>query len=131
MNAAELPIDVSMGFLSRLTPAVRSRGLRVVASVAALLYVVVGLVELIFADGSLGHRVTFAVVLGLFAVLVLVGVRLIDRRPWIGAAMASVGAIAGGLALFWTVAALLLAMAIVTLSVLAARRASEPGPQPA
>ena len=108
-----------------------SRGLRVVAWVAALLFVAVGLLELILADGSLGHRVTFAVVLSLFAVLVLVGVRLIDDRPWIGAAMASVGAIAGGLALFWTIAALLLAIAIVTLSVLAARRASEPGAQPA
>ncbi len=108
-----------------------SRGLRVVAWVAALLYVVVGLLELILADGSLVHRVTFAVVLGLFAVLVLVGVRLIGDRPWIGAAMASVGAIAGGLALFWTIAAVLLAIAIVTLSVLAARRASEPSAQPA
>ena len=108
-----------------------SRGLRVLAWVAALLYVAVGLLELILADGSLGHRVIFAVVLGFFAVLVLVGVRLIPDRPWIGAAMASVGAIAGGLALFWTIAALLLAIAIVTLSVLAARRASEPGAQPA
>jgi intracellular septation protein A len=108
-----------------------SRGLRVVAWVAALLYVVVGLLELILADGSLGHRVTFAVVLGLFAALVLAGVRLIDDRPWIGAAMASVGAIAGGLALFWTLAAVLLAIAIVILSVLVARRASEPSVQPA
>ena len=108
-----------------------SRGLRVVSWVAALLYVVVGLLELVLADGSLGHRVTFAVVLCLFAVLVLVGVRLIDDRPWIGAGMASVGAIAGGLALFWTIAAVLLAIAIVTLSVLAARRASEPTAQPA
>lgn len=103
-----------------------NRGLRVVAWVAALLYVVVGLLELILADGSLAHRVTFAVVLGLFAALVLVGVRLIDDRPWVGAAVASVGAIAGGLALFWTIAAVLLAIAIVTLSMLTARRASQP-----
>jgi intracellular septation protein A len=108
-----------------------SRGLHVAAWVAALLYVVVGLLELILADGTLAHRVTFAVVLGLFAALVLLGVRLIDDRPWIGAAMASAGAIAGGLALFWTIAAVLLAIAIVTLSVLAARRASEPSAQPA
>jgi len=108
-----------------------SRGLRVVAWMAALLYVVVGLLELVLADGSLGHRVMFAVVLGLFAVLVVLGVRLIDDRPWVGAAMASVGAIAGGLALFWTIAAMLLAIAIIVLSVLAARRASEPSAQPA
>jgi hypothetical protein len=108
-----------------------NRGLRVVAWGAALLYVVVGLVELLFADGSLGHRVVFAVVLGLFAVLVVLGVGLIDDRPWVGAAMASVGAIAGGLALFWTIAAVLLAIAIVVLSVLAARRAAVPHAQPA
>jgi hypothetical protein len=108
-----------------------SRGLHVVAWVAALLYVAVGLVELIFADGTLAHRLTFALVLSLFAVLVVVGVWLIDDRAWAGAAMASVGAIAGGLALFWTVAALLLAIAIVVLSVLAARRASELAARPA
>jgi hypothetical protein len=103
-----------------------TRGLRVVAWIAALLFIVVGLGELVLADGSLGHRVTFALVLGLFAALVLVGVRLIDDRPWVGAALASLGAIAGGLALFWTVAALLLAVAIVVLSVLVARRAGMP-----
>jgi hypothetical protein len=108
-----------------------TRGLRVTAWVAALLYIGVGLGELLLADGSLGHRVIFALVLGLFAALVLVGVRLIDDGPWIGAAMASVGAIAGGLALFWTVAALLLAIAIVVLSVLAARRAAALRAQPA
>jgi len=108
-----------------------NRGLRVVAWAAALLYVAVGLIELLFADGTLGHRVIFAAVLALFAALVLVGVRLIDARPWVGAAMASAGAIAGGLALFWTGAALLLAVAIVSLSVLAARRGAVLGTQPA
>src|SRR5262245_10273122 len=107
-----------------------SRGLRVVAWGAALLYIAVGLLELILAGGSVGHRVTFAVVLGLFAVMVVVGVRRIDDRPWVGAAVASAGAIAGGLALFWTVAAVLLAIAIVTLSILSARRAAEPRAQP-
>jgi hypothetical protein len=87
--------------------------------------------ELVLADGSLGHGVMFAVVLGLFAVLVVVGVGWIDYRPWVGAAMASVGAIAGGLALFWTIAAVLLAIAIVVLSILAARRAAVSRAQPA
>ena len=100
------------------------RSLRVVALVAAALYVVVGLGELIFADGSLGHRVLFAVVLAVFAALVVGGVALIAQRPWIGAAVASVGAIAAAFALFWTVAAILLGLAIVVLSVMVARRSA-------
>ena len=100
------------------------RWLRVVALVAAALYVVVGVGELIFADESLGRRILFAVVLLVFAVLVVGGVALIAQRPWIGAAVASVGAIAAGFALFWTVAAIVLGLAIVVLSVMVARRSA-------
>jgi hypothetical protein len=100
------------------------RWLRVVALVAAALYVVVGVGELIFADDALGHRVLFAVVLLVFAVFVVGGVALIAKRPWIGAAITSVGAIAAGFALFWTVAAILLGLAIVVLSVMVARRSA-------
>ena len=100
------------------------RWLRVVALVAAALYVVVGIAELIFAGDSLGHRVLFALVLAGFAALVLVGVALIAQRPWIGAAIASVGAIAAGFALFWTVAAIVLGLAIVVLSLMVARRSA-------
>jgi hypothetical protein len=102
------------------------RGLRVAGWLAALLFVIVGVGELLLADGSLGHRVTFAVVLGGFAALVVVGVGLIDTRPWVGAAMASAGAVAGGFALFWTIAAVLLAIVIVVLSVITARRRGAP-----
>jgi ABC-type tungstate transport system substrate-binding protein len=46
--------------------------------------------------------------------------------------MASVGAIAGGFALFWTIAAILLGIAIVILSVIVALRGSaRPSVQPA
>jgi hypothetical protein len=100
------------------------RWLRIVAWVAAALYIIVGFGELIFADDSLGHRVVFAVVLLAFAGLVVGGVALIGRRPWVGAAAASVGAIAAGFALFWTIAAILFAIAIVVLSVTLARRSA-------
>jgi hypothetical protein len=108
-----------------------NRALRAVACAAALLYVAVGLLELLLADGSLAHRIVFAVVLSLFAALVVVGVGVIDTRPWVGAAIASVGALAGGLTLFWTVAAVLLAIGIVVLSILVARRTAVLGAQPA
>ena len=100
------------------------RWLRVVALVAAALYVVVGVGELIFADESLGRRLVFAMVLFVFAVLVVGGVALIVQRPWIGAAVASIGAILAGFALFWTVAAIVLGLAIVVLSVMVARRSA-------
>jgi hypothetical protein len=110
---------------------VMERSLRVLSWLAVVLYVGVGTLELLFADGPLGHRVLFAAVLTGFAVLVLSGVRLIGSRPWIGVAVASVGAVLGGFALFWTVAAIALAVAIVVLSVLVARRSSGLGAQPA
>jgi hypothetical protein len=107
------------------------RLLRVAAWLGACLFILVGVGELLLADGTLGHRVTFAVVLGVFAALVVLGVGMIETRPWVGAAMASVGAVAGGLALFWTIAAVLLAIVIVILSVMCARRAAAPSIQPA
>ena len=100
------------------------RWLRVVALLAAALYVVVGVGELILADESLGRRLLFAVVLLVFAVLVVGGVALIAQRPWIGVAVASIGAILAGFALFWTVAAIVLGLAIVVLSVMVARRSA-------
>lgn len=106
------------------------RRLRIVARVAAALYIIVGFGELIFAGDSLGHRVVFAVVLLALAGLVVGGVALIARQPWIGAAAAAVGAIAAGFALFWTIAAIPIAIAIVALSVMVARRsaATQTGP---
>jgi len=98
------------------------RALRAVAWLAAALYVAVGVGELVFAGESFGHRAIFTAVMCIFAALVLVGVRLIDARPWVGAALASLGAIGAGISIFWTVVAVFLATAIVVLSILVARR---------
>jgi hypothetical protein len=54
--------------------------------------------------------------------LLLAGLWFFQRSPWTGAVLVSLGAIAGGLALFWTVLAPVLAIALVVLSVLCARR---------
>jgi uncharacterized membrane protein len=62
-------------------------------------------------------------------VAVLVGLRLLQRSPWGGATLVSLGAIAGALPIFWALVPLLVAIALVALSVLYARRAgrrSEP-----
>ena len=103
------------------------RVLRVAAWVDAVLFVVVGVGELLFAGDSLSHRLVFALVLALLAVLLMTGIALMRGRPWSGAAMASVAAVAGGFALFWTIAAIALALAIVVLSLMAARERRETG----
>ena len=50
--------------------------------------------------------------------------RLIERSPWLGAVLVSVGAVAGALVVFWTIIVLAVAVALVVLSVVYARRAS-------
>ena len=56
-------------------------------------------------------------------IALLGGLRIIDRSRWPGAILVSVGAVAGALAIFWTGIVLLVAGALVVLSVLYARKA--------
>src|SRR6476646_15504 len=100
------------------------KSLRIVGWLTAALFVAIGIAEATYANGTRAHQTLFFVALTLFAALIVVGIRLLERRPWLGAGLASLGAILGGISLFWTVAALLLAIAIVWLSVVCARRVS-------
>ena len=100
------------------------KSLRIVGWVTAALFVAIGIAEATYANGTRAHQLLFFIVLTIFALLIVVGIRLLPRRPWLGAGLASVGAVLGGISLFWTVLALLLAIAIVTLSIVCARRAS-------
>jgi hypothetical protein len=100
------------------------KSLRIVGWVTAALFVAIGIAEATYADGTRAHQTLFFVGLTLFAVLIVAGIKLLDRRPWLGAGLASLGAVLGGISLFWTVAALLLAIAIVALSIVCARRVS-------
>jgi hypothetical protein len=100
------------------------KGLRITGWILAVLLVGMGIAEATYASGTRAHQTLFFVALMLFAVLVVTGIRLIERRPWLGCVLASVGAVLGGLALFWTVLALLLAVAVVALSIRSARRLS-------
>jgi hypothetical protein len=52
----------------------------------------------------------------------LAGLRLFERSPWAGVTLVSVGAFAGALVLFWSVLVPLLAITLVVLSVVSARR---------
>jgi hypothetical protein len=53
---------------------------------------------------------------------ILAGLRLFARSAWTGAALVSVGAIVGALPIFWAILPLLLAVALIVLSILCARR---------
>jgi hypothetical protein len=59
-------------------------------------------------------------------IFLLAGLRIIDRSRWPGAVLVSVGAVAGALVIFWTGVALIVAVALVVLSVLYARRPPPP-----
>lgn len=64
------------------------------------------------------------VVFGVGGGLILLGgLRLLPRSPIVGATLVSVGAILGALPVFWTLIPLLLALVLIVLSVMYARRA--------
>ena len=64
------------------------------------------------------------------AILLFAGLRISRRSPWGGFALISAGALAGALPIFWTLIAVVLAIALVVLSFLYARRVSSPAPAP-
>ena len=58
------------------------------------------------------------------AALLAAGLWLIDRARWAGASLVSIGAILGGVPIFWAVLPLVAAAALVVLAVRYARRAA-------
>jgi hypothetical protein len=73
-------------------------------------------------EASRADQVLWLIFLGGGGLLVLAGLRLFARSPWTGAALVSVGAVAGAVPLFWTLAVPLVAIALVALSIKYARR---------
>jgi hypothetical protein len=104
----------------------------ILGSVVAVLYllsgVVIGvLIPSFWEDSATSDRV-FWIVLSLGGCLLLaLGLWVFQRSPWPGAVLISLGAILGAIPLFWTLVALLLAIALVVLSVTYARRATGAG----
>ena len=73
-------------------------------------------------DASAADQIVWVVLSLSGAVLLAGGLWLIDRSRWLGAVLVSIGAVVGALPIFWTLVALVLAAALVVLSVLYARR---------
>jgi hypothetical protein len=93
-----------------------------------IVYIVVGIVGGLWPghwDGSsTGDQALWFVFLIGGGVLLLAGLRLFQRSPWSGAALVSLGAVAGALPIFWSVAAPLVAIALIVLSFMYVRRAA-------
>jgi ABC-type antimicrobial peptide transport system permease subunit len=89
-------------------------------------YLIIGVVGGVlpqhWEEATLSDQLIWTALLVGAGVAVLAGLRLIDRSRWAGAALISVGAVVGALPIFWTGLVLLVAPALVVLSMLQARR---------
>jgi hypothetical protein len=91
-------------------------------------YLIVGVAGAIWPghwdDAAASDQVVWAVLLIAGGLLVLTGIRSLHGRPIRGATLVSIGAVVGALPIFWALLPLLLAVALIVLSVLYARRAA-------
>ena len=98
----------------------------IVGGIAALTYVAAGIVGAILIDwddSAGGDRALWVGFLVGGGALLLAGLWALRRAsPWVAAALVSVGAIAGAIAMFWSVLVPVAAIVRVVLSVLRARR---------
>jgi hypothetical protein len=106
----------------------------VLGAFVAAAYVIIGIIGGLWAshweEASTSDRVIWTVLLVGGGILLFLGLRMSRRSPWLGAALISVGAVAGALPIFWTILALVLAIALVVLSIMHARRAAGASPAP-
>jgi hypothetical protein len=105
----------------------------VLGTFVAVAYVLIGIIGGILpshweeASGA-SDRIVWIVLLVGGGVPLFLGLRMSRRSPWLGAALISIGAVAGALPIFWTILALVLAVTLVVLSMIYARRATGAAP---
>jgi di/tricarboxylate transporter len=87
-----------------------------------------GLLASHWEEASTSDRVIWTVLLVGGGILLFLGLRMSRRSPWLGAALISIGAVVGALPIFWTLIAIVVAVVLVVLSVIYARRASGASP---
>lgn len=95
-----------------------------VALVLAVGYAAAGIIGLIadVSDGDGSDLAFWLVFLLGGAALLLAGLFLVQRWSWPSVLLLAVGAVAGAIALVWSIIAPVLALALIVLAVLAARR---------
>jgi hypothetical protein len=104
------------------------RPLLILGSVAVILDLVLGLVVGLmpshWEEASTSAQAVFVVLAVVGSLVLALGLWEFQRSPWLGVALISVGAICGALPLFWTIVPVLLAVALIVLSVIYARRST-------
>jgi hypothetical protein len=106
------------------------KALRGLGMFTGIAYLVVGVAGAIWPghwdEAAASDQIVWAVLLIAGGAMVLAGLRMLNRAPARGATLLSIGAVVGALPIFWALLPLLLAVALVVLSVLYARRAARP-----
>jgi hypothetical protein len=107
----------------------------VLGTFVAVAYVIIGIIGGLLSShweeaSGWSDRIVWVVLLVGGGVLLFLGLRMSRRSPWLGATLISIGAVAGALPIFWTILALLLAVTLVVLSIMYARRATGASPAP-
>ena len=72
-------------------------------------------------ESSTSERVVWIALLVGGGLLLAAGLWLAQRSPWVAAALISLGAVAGAVAIFWVVVTPFIALALIVLSVINAR----------
>jgi hypothetical protein len=103
-----------------------SKTLFILGVLAGTAYLLAGVLGAFWAshwtDASGSDQAAWVLLLAGGGALLFIGLRLFRRSPWIGATLVSLGALAGALALFWTLAVPIVAVALIVLSASNARR---------
>lgn len=97
----------------------------ILGGITAVMYllatILAGDIHMSETGSSASEPVFWRVVLVVGGLLLLAGLWLVKRSPWVGAALISLGAIAGAVPIFWTVVTPFMALALLVLSVVNAR----------
>ena len=103
-----------------------SRRLFIFGSIVGIAYVAAGIAGGIWPghwdDAPASDQIIWVVLLVVGGLLILAGLRGFPRSPWAGAGLIGVGAILGGLVLFWTIVVLVAALVLIVWTIVAARR---------
>jgi hypothetical protein len=89
-----------------------------------VLGIMIGVMPSNWEEASTSAQLVFVALAVAGSLVLALGLWLFQRSPWLGVALVSIGAILGALPLFWMVVPMLLAVALVVLSIVHARRST-------
>ena len=126
----EIPAyPVAGSTLTHMNTSMVQKALFVLGSITAVVYFIatlIGDIRMSEFGTSTTEPVVWRIVLIGGGVLIIAGLWLVRRSPWVGAGLISLGAIAGAVPIFWALFPPVGALALVVLSAINAR--STPAP---